>query len=151
MIPQNNYIPTVTVRNVVGMTFKDMLEALHPYVLEEVPEGILQDADAYQEIERLIGRFSNMYSYLIYLYAHLANQVNVAKRKGNTDKKDRLIRKRDAIYELARAIRYKHEACSRMLTAALGYEESQVFEKVDGKGREEKVKNRRTMHGWDAV
>ncbi len=148
---KTDYIPTVTIKNVKKMPFNTMLKALNPYVLEHVPEGILQDPDVYQEIERLIGRFSNIYSYMIYLYAYLANQVNKAKLAGDTELKDRMIRKRDAIYELARSVRYKHEACSRMLTAALGYDEGKVFERPDGKAREASVGKRKSMRGWDGV
>lgn len=148
---KTNYIPSVTIKNVRNMPFNTMLKALKPYVLEHVPEGILQDPDVYQEIERLIGRFSNIYSYMIYLYAYLANQVNKAKLAGDGELRDKMIRKRDAVYELARSVRYKHEACSRMLTAALGYDEGKVFERPDGKAREEKVEKRRVMKGWDSV
>ena len=146
-----DYIPTVTIKNVAVMPFNKMLKALQPYALEIIPEGIQQDPDAYQEIERLIGRFANIYSYMIYLYAYLANQVNKAKLVGDMSLKDKMIRKRDAMYELARSVRYKHEACSRMLTAALGYDEGKVFERPDGKGREERAGKRKKMRGWDSV
>lgn len=149
----SDYIPTVTIKNVTGMGFKKMLLALKPYTQEHIPEGILGDPDAYIEIERLIGRTANIYAYMVYLQAYVANQVNVAKRAGDIEKKESLIRKRDALYELARAVKYKHSACSRMLTAALGYEEEKkVFERPDGKAREEKAKDKfkdRKMRGWD--
>ena len=103
-----------------------------------------------RQIERLIGRLANMYSYMIFLYAYLANQVNEAKLEGDMRLKDKLIRKKDAIYELSRGIRYKHEACSRMLTAALGYEESKVFERADGRGREKRM-GKKKMPGWEGV
>lgn len=147
----SDYIPTVTINNIIKIPFKKMLLALKPYVLEHVPEGILQDPEVYVEIERLIGRLSNIYSYMIYLYSYVANAVNTAKLAGDLDQKDKLIRKRDAIYELARSVRYKHEACSRMLTAALGYEEGKVFERVDGKAREEKARGKKKMKGWDHI
>jgi len=146
-----NYIPRVTIKNVTKMPFKKMLLALQPYTQEHIPEGILGDPDAYIEIERLIGRTANIYAYMMHLYAFVANEVNRAKLAGNTEAKDRLMRKRDALYELGRAVRYKQEACSRMLTAALGYDEKKVFEKVDGKAREEQAESRKKMPGWEAI
>lgn len=147
MMDSSNYIPKVTIDNVTKMPFKKMLLALQPYTQEHVPEGVLHDPDAYTEIERLIGRLANIYAYLIHLYAYVANQVNVSKRKGDSERREKLTRKKDALYELARAVRYKHEACSRMLTAALNYNEKQVFERPDGKAREETAETRR-LHGW---
>lgn len=142
-----DYIPNVTIDNVTTLSFTDMLIALKPYTQERIPEGVSHSAEAYTDIEQMIGRFANVYSYLIYLYAYVANSVNIAKRKGDTERKEALTRKKDALYELARAVRYKHEACSRMLTAALNYNESQVFERPDGKAREKQAETRR-MHGW---
>jgi len=140
------YIPSVTVKNVTKMKFSEMLTLLKPYVLEFIPEGILGDQDAYGEIERLLGRFANIYAYLMYLYSHVANETNRAKHADDTVRKDMLTQKKNALFELARAVRYKHEACSRMLTAALGQEKhNAVFETADIKSRVRKV------GGWEAV
>jgi hypothetical protein len=144
----SDYIPKVTIKNVTRISFKKMLLALKPYTQEHIPEGILHDPDAYTEIERLIGRTANLYAYLMHLYAYVANETTRAKLVGDTELKDKLMRKRDALFELGRAVHYKQEACSRMLTAALGYDKG-VFERVDGKAREEQADGRKKMRGWD--
>lgn len=147
------YIPQLTINNVGAIPLKKMLRTLEPYTQTHVPEGIQGDPEAYQEIERLIGRFANVYGYMMQLYSQLAWEVNMAKRQGLKDRQEDMTRKKDAMYQLGRAVKYKQEACSRMLTAAIGYDRD-LFERPDGKGREEQadaIKAKRSMKGWSNV
>ena len=147
-----DHIPAVTIRNVARLPFRRMLEGLEPYVLERVPEGLGMDTDAIQETDRLIGRFSNLYAYLMYLFSFIANEALLAKSLGDDDLYSSLVRKKEALYELARAVRYKHEACSRMITIAFNQaEEAMPFDRVDTKAREEAAARTRTQHRWGNV
>lgn len=143
-----SYIPAVTVKNVSDMPFKKLLKSLRPYVSEQVPEGVLGDVDAYQKVEEQLGRFANLYAYMIELYAFVSHNVRVAKRSGDKKLADELTGKRDAIYELARAVKYKYDACSRMLTAVLGFDEKDTHDSVNVESRK---RNNKKMKGWANV
>lgn len=148
-----SYIPDVTAENVSEIPFNEMMRGLRSYVLEEVPEGTNADPEVLQDIDRLIGRFANLYSYLIYLYAVVANEANRLKLIDAGESYKLMVRKKDALYELARAVRYKHQACSRMLTA---YQEEESpshppFDRADYQGREKRQKERRQVKGWNHV
>lgn len=144
-------IPNVTAQNVVALPFKDMLKGLEPYVLEPVPEGAAGDAEALHAIDRLIGRFANLYTYMIFLYSVVAHESLAMKLLGDDTAYSILQRKKDALYELARGVRYKHEACSRMLTAHItGQEGKAPFDRIDHQARAQKA-GKKSMHGWEAV
>lgn len=147
------FIPAVTVNNVIEMGYKEMLEGLEPFVLEEIPEGAAGSPEALLAADRLIGRFANLYSYLIYLFSHVSNEANRMKLMGDNEVYSILTRKKDSLYELARAVRYKHEACSRMLTAHNMAESEEVFDRVDHQARAKRAapKKGKRMKAWEAV
>lgn len=139
-----SYIKKVNQKNIVDISFKDMMEGLEPYVLEELPEGAIGDADALQQIDEMIGRLANLYAYMMSLWARVADHANTLKLLDAQSEYTIMMRKRDALYELARAVRYKHEAASRMLTAHQELEGSNVpFDRADHEGRK--------MRTWGAV
>lgn len=146
-----DFIPEVTIKNVIKLSHTKMLEGLRPYVLEKIPEGLIGNEEGIREADRLIGRFANLYSYLIYLQSHVHSEASRHKLMGDDGEYEVLTRKKTSLYELARGVRYKQEACSRMLTARLSEEsDDDVFDKPDYKGRVQREQNRR-LTGWDAV
>lgn len=145
----DDYIPEVTVNNIFEIPFREMLDGISPYALEEVPEGTGRDPDVLHEIDMLLGRFANLYSYLIHLYAAVANEANRLQLSGATDEYKIMVRKKEALYEIARSVRYKHEAVSRMLTVY--QEEEEPFERPNYQAREERQKKRRRMKEWGNV
>lgn len=149
------YVQEVTIDNVVKMEMKKVLKALEPHCLELVPEGIIENPDGVKIIDRLIGRFANLYVYMMFLYGHLNSEAQRLKLIGDDDESVALTRKKDAIFELARGVHYKQEACSRMLTALLReVDDDQILDRPNHEGRrkaEEARRGPKTMSGWNAV
>lgn len=145
----------ITINNVIDVKFSEFLDGLRPILTEEIPEGTRGDPEALTEIDRLIGRFANTYSYLITLYSVVANEANRLKMIGNQTEYHIMMRKKESLFEFARAIRYKQEACSRMLTMHMAMTEDDVFDQVDYKGRAKKVKAKKSGRvsrgGWKSV
>ena len=142
-----DYIPAVTLRNVVDMPFLDMLDGLKPYLLERVPEGIMGDEDALRKVDQQIGRFANVYAYVSVLFGQVGH---AARKTKSTDKGkyEELMAKKDALYRFLQALELKWKSCSRQVTIET---ESEVgFDRPDYRGREEKARGR-PMRGWDAV
>lgn len=142
-------IPSVTVNNIEDIGFLEMAEGLKPFVLEEVPEGTDGSEEDLNEIDRLLGRFANLYTYLVMLYAVAADHANRARVLGNDEKYKALVRKKDALYELSRGVKLKWQACSRMLTKHIE-EDDEPFERANYPNRKEK-KEQRQMKGWGDV
>lgn len=143
-------IPSVTVNNIEDIGFLEMVEGLTPYVLEEIPEGTADgDEETMQRIDRLLGRFANLYTYLVLLYAVSADHANRARVLGNDEKYKALIRKKDALYELSRGVKLKWQACSRMLTKAIE-DDDEPYERASYSNRAQK-KDSRKMKGWGDV
>jgi hypothetical protein len=115
-------------------------------VLERVPEGIAGNAEALQEVDRLIGRFANIYAYLAVLFGqvgHLAREV----KKDDKGEYEQLMAKKDALYRIIQAVELKWRACSRQVTVET---ESEVaFERPNYAARTERAQ--RPMQGWEAV
>lgn len=142
-------IPSVTINNIEDIGFLEMIEGLEPFVLEEIPEGTDGSEEVMNEIDRLLGRFANLYTYLVMLYAVVADHSNRARVLGNDEKYKALVRKKDALYELSRGVKLKWQACSRMLTKAIE-DEDEPFERANYPRRSEK-KEQRQMKGWGDV
>lgn len=143
MSDSTTYIPTVTPENVISISFREMMDGITPYALIEVPEGA-SDPESLQQIDDLLGKLANLYSYLIVLYSHVANEAARLKIIGLRDEYSLMVRKKDALFEIARGIRYKHQACSRKITAH--QEEEGLYERADYRGREERRDRR--VRGW---
>ena len=118
------YIEEVTIHNVTTIKFDKLLEHIGEIALELLPEGGLNDSNRLHQIDVSLGRFANLYSYLIHLYAFVSYQ---AERQANISKdgiwKD-LLRRKDALYEIAQAVKGKRESASRMLGV---YEKNNEF------------------------
>lgn len=151
--------PSVTTDTLVDMPFRDFLSALEPWLLEPVPEGAEGDPEVLRQIDRLLGRFANLYSYLVFLHAFASYEAKRLSLAGAQQEYSLMIEKRDALYEFSRAVKQKKEACSRMLTVWQEETGSDNFDRVDYEGREERARRRRshktpdgkTFNGWDAV
>lgn len=146
------YIPEVTVENIDELSMVDVLRGIKPYCLEPVPEGIIDHPDGVKIVDRLIGRFANLYAYLMFLYGHLNSESNRLKLIGDDMGYSISVKKKDSIFEIARAVRYKQEACSRMLTALLREaDDDEVFDQPNHGNRMKKEQDRRRVSGWNAV
>lgn len=128
------------------MPFTDVLDGLTPYVLVAVPEGALNDDEALTHIDYLIGYFANLHAYLLMLYAYAAEEVIRLKAASRTQEASVIIKKRDAFYELSRAVKLKHAACSRLVT--ISSERDELFDSPDYKRRSG---GKRRKGGWDSV
>lgn len=126
----------VTTDNLRDMPFMEMLNSLEPFVLEDIPEGIQDDPTGKgEEVDTLLGRFANLYSYLMYLYSFASYESDRVKLiEGQSAQWKTMVRKKDALFELAKAVRMKWKACSRMLTGLIKSEE-EVFDRVDYQAR----------------
>lgn len=145
------YIPAVSILVLDDMPFDDMLEKLAPYLLEEIPEGTIDgNPDRMMEIDRLIGRFANLYAYVAFLYAYTANRAHHYKAEGFIDEWHAMVRKKDALYEFRGAIKLKWQACSRMVTVNL---DDDPADRIDYEARRE-YSNKptpATNTGWNHV
>lgn len=108
---------SVNTTNVMSMPFLEFLEALGTIALEKLPEGGINDPDRLTQIDKMLGRFANYYAYLMYLWAFTSNMTN--SRKLMQDKGPAHLdaaKRKETLYEIAQAVKMKHEATSRMLT-----------------------------------
>jgi len=131
------YIKSVTTINLEAMSFDDMLAALAPYLLEEVPEGTA----GMDKVDPLIGRFANVYAYLSYLWAFAQAVAGEHKQAKRTAEYDDMMRKRDALYRFLRAVELKWQAASRMVTVAIAIDEDP----------HEQISYQSRKSGWDRV
>lgn len=149
-----DYIPAVTTRNVLEMPFDDFLEALRPYLLERVPEGVLgQPSDVMMEVDRLIGRFANVYAYLSVLLAYVWAKAREVK---STDKAEfeRRMAKKEALYRFCRSVELKWQASSRQVTVETESEldfERPAYGARSERSREHKPQAAGRTKGWGAV
>lgn len=100
----------------MDVPFKELLESIGTIALEKLPEGGYNDPDRLQQIDKMLGRFANYYAYLMYLWAHVSNATNTRKLMGDTTGHLDAAKRKETLYELAQAIKMKHESASRMLT-----------------------------------
>jgi hypothetical protein len=109
------YIEGVTIQNIKSMKFDEMLEKIGDIALERLPEGSRGSASALANIDVALGRFANLYSYLIHLWAYLSNEAEKQALMAKDENWKMLLRKKDAVYEIAQAVKGKRESASRML------------------------------------
>lgn len=109
--------------NICSVSFPDMLAAVSAFSLERVPEGNTpQDLTL---IDQQLARFANQYAYLIHLFAQVAYEVVRLKRL-DPEAAEAMIKKKDALYEIAKAVKLKWQACSRRLTKSMGDDEEEL-------------------------
>lgn len=142
-------IPSLTTNNVNEIAFVDLIDAISPFALEEVPEGTGGDPDALTELDRLMGRFANLYGYLIHLWAASSDWMNRYKVMGDTDAERTMRRKKDALWEISRVVKLKYEACSRMITAHVEERQGQMGG-PNYQRRQARAEGKK-MQSWDTV
>jgi len=132
---------TIPIDKALKMPFREVLDGLTPYIMQQIPEGAIDDPGALREIDRLIGRFSNLHSYLTMLYCYASDEVSRLQAAGRTEEKLFMGRRKDGFHRLIRAVENKHEACSRMVTISSKEDlyERPNYQKRSGRG------------GWDEV
>lgn len=126
---------SITTSNVMTVPFKDLLEAVGTIALEKLPEGGMNDPERLQQIDKMLARFANYYAYLMYLWAYVSNITN--SRKLMADKgADHLdaAKRKEALYEIAKAVNIKHDAVSRMLTVQQVLEDQKHEHRVYNQG-----------------
>jgi hypothetical protein len=146
-------VPALTVDNLRSVSFSDMLAALRPLVLEEVPEDALNDPEVLTDLDRLMGRFANLYSLLIDLHAAALDWASRFKLVDNDAEYQVMMKKKDALWELSRAVKLKYEACSRKLTLHIEAEERDT-QPANYPARQERAKGRgkpKPIRGWGNV
>lgn len=109
-------IHSLTINNLGSTPFKKMLEILGPLVLTQVPEG--DEVDQKRRLDFLLARTANLHAYLRFLWCHASAQRAAAVKVG-LDSADDWAKKKEALYELANAVKLKYEAASRRITVQL--------------------------------
>lgn len=154
-LPWQDYDEGVTLKNIGSLTFDQFLAGISPFLTEKVPEGGGKDKSNVPEIDRLLGRLANIHAWLIQLYAHSADRANSHLRlEGKTGETYAAwVRKKDALYEFARATELKWKACSRMISVAIGHEDEGTRDQVNYRPTvEQAFEGRRgTVKGWGGV
>lgn len=112
------HIQGLNINELKTVSFPKMLEILAPFVLVHLPEGTSENIDAKRRLDYLLGRCANMYAYLNTLGAYASYERARMKAMNDSGAED-MLKKKEALYELATAMKLKYEAVSRMLTVAL--------------------------------
>jgi hypothetical protein len=109
-------IPNISINNVLTVPYTELLEAIGAIALEKLPEGGQNDPARLQEIDRLLARFANLHSYLVYLWAFVSHTTNSRKLMGDSAGHLDAAKRKETLYEIAASVKLKQEAVSRMLT-----------------------------------
>ncbi len=104
-----------------------------PYVLVDVPES---ESDSTRKRNHyLLARTANLHAYLQLLAVHAAYERARLKAIGSA-KADDMLKKKEALYELAGAVKLKYEAVSRQITLSMGEEDDRhVHDRPDYEAR----------------
>lgn len=103
-------------KNVMRVSFNEMLRMLEPMALEPIPSGKLNDPDMMMKLDELLSTFANNHAYLIYLWAFVSAKTNEYKLVGNTAEHSIATKKKEALYGIASAVKLKWDAVSRKIT-----------------------------------
>ena len=148
----------VSVNNLTQISFENMMKGLSPFVLEPLPEGGAGDPVVLAKIDRQLGRLANLYAYLVYLWAHASSETNKYKLRGADAEYHVMMRKKEALYELSRAVKLKWEAASRMITVQQEQDEEETFERANYPARSARAIQRKERKdaqkpggGWSHV
>lgn len=115
-------IPSLTVNNLKDISFSEMLKILTPFVLVQVPETDLDLTSVKKRYDFLLARLSNLYAFLQLLGVH-ASYERARLKAAESSKADDMLKKKEALFELAAAVKLKYEAVSRKITLALNEDE----------------------------
>jgi hypothetical protein len=153
-------IPNIDTKNVLTVPYADLLEAIGTLALEKLPEGGLNDPKRLQEIDRLLARFANLHSYLVYLWAFVSNATNSRKVMGDSIGHLDAAKRKETLYEIAASVKLKQEAVSRMLTVQQltkddlhehrVYNKGTPFEATEAENKASRVKSSGAS-GWASV
>lgn len=134
-------IESLTVNNLGDTPFKKMLEILTPLVLSEVPEG--EDTNSARRLDFLLARMANLHAYLRVLWC-VATHERARAVKVGLPNADEWAKKKEALYELANAVKLKYEAVSRKVTVKLESEDEDKPERASYDARREQRDERTT-------
>src|SRR5690606_38884260 len=105
----------VTPTSLLTMSVDEILGSLYQYVVGDIPEGI-NDGNDLQQLEYYLGRLGNDYAYIIELLSYSRNYVRRLKRIDEKARYEDMMDIRDALADMASAIKLKYQAVSRQLT-----------------------------------
>lgn len=105
----------VTPSSLFTMSVGEIIESLSNTVLNDIPEGINGPNDI-DNMEYLLGKLPNDYAYVISLLGNARSYVRQLKRKGMKEQYEDMMDKRDALSDIASAIKLKYQGLSRMVT-----------------------------------
>lgn len=150
-------IPNIDTKNVLTVPYHELLESIGQLALEKLPDGGLNDPNRLQEIDRLLARFANLHTYLVYLWAFVSNTTNSRKLMGDSAGHLDAAKRKETLYEIASSVKLKQEAVSRMLTVQQLTENELHEHRVYNKGTPfeataaENKKTNRVGSGWASV
>lgn len=128
-------IENLSVNNLASTPFATMLQTIAPYVLVDIPEDA-SAVDMKKRLDFLLARTANLHAFLTYLAVFASEQRAVLKKSGSAEAAEDMLKKKEALYELASAVKLKYEACSRKITLAMSEEgDDKVSDRVDYSGR----------------
>jgi hypothetical protein len=139
-------IESLTVNNLGETPFGKMLEILSPLVLVQIPENEDTITEK-RRLDYLLARTANLHAYLRVLWCHATHQRARAVKAG-LESADEWAKKKEALYELANAVKLKYESASRRITVALDDEDKP--ERAYYEGRRERRDNKAAPKsgGW---
>ncbi|AZS49246.1 hypothetical protein BpsS140_00053 [Bacillus phage vB_BpsS-140] len=106
----------ITLSRLATLSAVEVVERLSNSILEDVPEGITTEDDI-KKLEILLGRLPNNYAYVVELLGYSRSMVRTYKREKEKEKYENAMDLRDALENIASAIKLQYQGVSRMLTA----------------------------------
>lgn len=129
--------PDINVNNIRSCTFADLMAMLQSHTLVLVPNGTREEG-AMEKIDYLLGYFANTYTHLMVLWAQASHDTNRAKAI-SSEEHAQMNKKKEALYEVAQAVKLKHAAVSRMLTVKVETDGDKIFDSPDLAGRADRA------------
>ncbi len=127
-------IEQVSTANLATISFIDMLNIYRPFVLVDIPEDA-STIDMKKRLDYLLARCANLYAYFSFMGAFASYERARFKKIDDTKAED-MLKKKEALFELASAMKLKYEACSRKITLAVAEEgDSKVVDRVNYESR----------------
>ena len=105
----------VTPTSLLTMSVDEILKSLYQYIVGDIPEGVNNGNDL-QQLEYYLGRLGNDYAYIVELLSYSRNYVRRLKRMNEKVRYEDMMDIRDALADMASAIKLKYQAVSRQLT-----------------------------------
>jgi hypothetical protein len=132
-LEQEAVIANLSLKDLNGISFMEMLDILRPFVLIQVPEDA-ESVNARRRYDFLLGRLANSVAYVRYLFAY-ASYMRDRWKKAGDPRADDMLKKKEALYEIKEGIERKYEAVSRKITLALEDEDQSVVDRANYDGR----------------